>query len=629
MTRFTKHEGPGERPEVPANAPRQPVDPAELRRIAEGRVALLPRTMPDGTAQVEALLHELQVHQIELEMQNEALQARLEAEENLARYTDLYELAPVAYFTLRRDGSIRQMNFAGATLIGLPPGRLSGQRLGAFVAPDMRAAFNAFLERVFAQSEKAVLEVTFQLDGRPELVAHIEAVADSSGAQCRLGATDITGPKRTEQALRESEERLRLALLGANDGWWDWRLTSDELYLSSRWLDTLGYSAAELSPDRAARQRLIHPEDRGRFERALREALDSGAENYEVEFRLRHRDGHDVPVLSRAHITRNAEGAAVRISGTDTDLTARVALDHERRLAQRVFASTDEGIMVTDRDGTILEVNPAFEAITGYPRAEALGRNSRMLRSGTHDSAFFQAMWQALDETGQWRGELWNRRKNGEVYPEWLTISAVRDAQGRTTHFVGVFNDIGTMKAARAQIEFLAHHDPLTRLPNRVLLRERLEHALLRAQRHGGRLAVIVLDLDRFKSVNDALGHPLGDALLQEVARRMTQVVRAEDTLARLGGDEFLLLLEDEAGVADVESVARKLLGVLAPPIAAGEHSLRVTVSLGASLFPQHGEDADTLLKHADQAMYQAKKHGRNRLCLFTRTLRAARWSGW
>jgi diguanylate cyclase (GGDEF)-like protein len=205
----------------------------------------------------------------------------------------------------------------------------------------------------------------------------------------------------------------------------------------------------------------------------------------------------------------------------------------------------------------------------------------------------------------------------------------VRDAQGRTTHFVGVFNDIGTMKAARAQIEFLAHHDPLTRLPNRVLLRERLEHALLRAQRHGGRLAVIVLDLDRFKSVNDALGHPLGDALLQEVARRMTQVVRAEDTLARLGGDEFLLLLEDEAGVADVESVARKLLGVLAPPIAAGEHSLRVTVSLGASLFPQHGEDADTLLKHADQAMYQAKKHGRNRLCLFTRTLRAARWSGW
>ncbi len=287
-------------------------------------------------------------------------------------------------------------------------------------------------------------------------------------------------------------------------------------------------------------------------------------------------------------------------------------IDEERRLAQMVFASTSEGITVTDASGKIVEVNPAFERITGFSRADAIGRSPRILQSGRHDAAFYRAMWETLLETGQWRGEVWNRRRSGELYPEWLTISAVRDAAGRATHYVGVFSDITTVKEAQEQIEFLAHHDALTRLPNRTLLRERLAHCITRARRHQQQLAVLLLDLDRFKNVNDTLGHPVGDELIVEVAQRITALVRADDTLARLGGDEFALLVEDEASVMAIEAVARKLVDVFAVPVRVADHALTVTASIGISVYPGDGEDADTLLKNADSAMYQAKHSGRN-----------------
>ncbi|HRP96014.1 MAG TPA: EAL domain-containing protein [Rhodocyclaceae bacterium] len=297
--------------------------------------------------------------------------------------------------------------------------------------------------------------------------------------------------------------------------------------------------------------------------------------------------------------------------------------DQQRRLAQMVFRSTSEGITVTDTAGTIVEVNPAFEAITGYTRDEVLGRNPRMLQSGRQDREFYAGMWQALLKAGQWRGEVWNRRKSGEIYPEWLTISAVRNGTGKISHYVGVFSDVSSVKEAQAQIEFLAHHDALTRLPNRALLLERLQHGLTHARRHGQRLAVMLLDLDRFKNVNDSLGHPVGDELLQEIGRRISAQIRADDTLARLGGDEFVLLLEDEASIAGIEAVARKLLGVLAKPVVVGKHALTITASIGISVYPEDGDDADTLLRNADGAMYEAKKQGRNGYAFFAPELAA------
>ncbi|GAB4267380.1 MAG: hypothetical protein Kow0065_17990 [Methylomicrobium sp.] len=312
-------------------------------------------------------------------------------------------------------------------------------------------------------------------------------------------------------------------------------------------------------------------------------------------------------------------GAAIRHALEEKKLRDERKHSLEKlRLADQVFESTGEGIIVTDTDAKIVAVNPAFEEITGYTRAEVLGKNPNILKSNRQDRAFFREMWNVLLATGHWRGEVWNRRKNGDLYPEWLTISGVRNHAGDFTHFVGVFNDISSIKEAQAQLDFLAHHDALTRLPNRTLFRDRLGHALVHAKRENGTLAVLFLDLDRFKYVNDTLGHPIGDDLLQKAAERMSQTIRAQDTLARLGGDEFVLLLEDDSTAHHAVIVAHKLLQIFSQPMQIEGHALTVTASIGIALYPNDGDDVDTLLKHADLAMYQAKQQGRNTYQFFS-----------
>lgn len=312
-------------------------------------------------------------------------------------------------------------------------------------------------------------------------------------------------------------------------------------------------------------------------------------------------------------------GAAIRHALEEKELRdERKRYLEKLRLADQVFESTGEGIIVTDIDANIVAVNPAFEQITGYTKIEVLGKNPRILKSNHQDRSFFFELWNTLLGTGHWRGEVWNRRKNGEVYPEWLTISAVKNSEGATTHFVGVFNDISSVKEAQAQLDFLAHHDALTRLPNRTLFRDRLGHALIHAQRENKNLAVLFLDLDRFKTINDTLGHPVGDDLLKQAAERMQQAIRADDTLARLGGDEFVLLLEDDSTAHHAVIVAHKLLQIFNRPMFIDDHTLTVTASIGIALFPQDGKDVDTLLKHADLAMYQAKQQGRNTYQFFS-----------
>lgn len=320
---------------------------------------------------------------------------------------------------------------------------------------------------------------------------------------------------------------------------------------------------------------------------------------------------------------RGEDGELLGTVGFSRDISDRRKIEQELRFAERVFQSTTEGILVTDAAGSIVAVNPAFETITGYRREDAIGRNPRLLKSGRHDEAFYRDIWRSVNSLGQWRGELWNRRKSGEIYPEWLTVSVVRDHADAITHYVAVFSDISTLKFAQERIEFLAYHDSLTRLPNRILLRDRLEHALSRARRERGVLALMFFDLDRFKSVNDTLGHTVGDELLIEVARQIGDLVRASDTLARLGGDEFVLLIEDEADVSQVAAVARKMLDVFARPRSIAGHELTVTTSIGIALYPDDGDDVDTLLKHADLAMYEAKSQGRNNYQFFSPKLTA------
>lgn len=293
--------------------------------------------------------------------------------------------------------------------------------------------------------------------------------------------------------------------------------------------------------------------------------------------------------------------------------------------AAAVFESSREGIVITDLEPRILAINRAYTEITGYSKAQVLGKNPKIIKSGHHGKPFYQAMWASLKTVGHWSGEIRNRRKNGEIYPQWLTISTVCNDRNEPCNYVGVFADITQMKQSEAQLAHLAHYDPLTGLPNRLLVQSRLHHAIERAQRHNLRIATLYVDLDRFKNVNDSLGHPIGDELLIMLAARLKKRLREEDTLARLGGDEFLLVLEDIKEPSESASVAQTLIDLLATPFALPSgHEIFINASIGISLFPDDASNVTELIQHADMAMYLAKKEGRSTYRYHTEALSIA-----
>lgn len=445
---------------------------------------------------------------------------------------------------------------------------------------------------------------------------------DYEGRPARLALVlDITEQVKAEAALRESEERLRLALMGANDGWWDWDLENDHLYYSPRWWSMLGYSPNELPADTGLWRRLACPEDLPEAERVIAATLKYGERRYSVECRMRHRDGHLVPVLSSGLVTYAADGKPVRITGSNSDLSVYRQFDEQRRMAQRVFASAGEGMTITDLEGRILDVNPAFETITGYRREEVLGKNPSVLQSGRQSPDFYQEMWRTLKKTGQWRGEIWNRRKSGEVYPEWLTVSAVKDDKGKVTHYVGVFSDISSIKAVEQKADFLKHHDSLTGLPNRLLLAERMRRGLARARRNDAPLVVMMIGLDRFDAINEAVGHAVGERLLESAVARLAKAVREVDTLARFSDDRFVLFAEEAVTIDQVDTIARRVLGQLVDPFIIAEHTLGVSASIGVVLYPSDGESVEELVKHAELAMIESRRAGPGYYRYFSRTL--------
>ncbi len=303
----------------------------------------------------------------------------------------------------------------------------------------------------------------------------------------------------------------------------------------------------------------------------------------------------------------------------------KVRAEAALRQSSAVFESTRDGVVITTLEPRIVAVNPAYTEITGYSADEVIGRNPGLLRSGRHDRAFYQAMWASLREVGYWQGEVWNRRANGEVYPQWLTLSTVRDEAGEPSHYVGVFTDLTQLKRSEQQLEHLTHYDPLTDLPNRLLVQSRLEHAIDQARRHRSKLGVLFVDLDRFKNVNDSLGHPAGDALIQAVAGRLRAGLREEDTLARLGGDEFLVVIEDLESADEAASVARKLTELVQQSFrVAGDREVIVSASVGISLYPDDGTTVTDLIQYADAALHQAKAEGRNSSCFYASALTAA-----
>ncbi|MCW2274354.1 EAL domain-containing protein [Rhodoblastus acidophilus] len=434
---------------------------------------------------------------------------------------------------------------------------------------------------------------------------------------------DISGRKATQAALEQSEERFRLALESAREGVWDWRPDSDEAYFSPGWKAMLGYGDDEIENRASAWRRAVADEGREAFRRQFLEIRAGQRRNFEFETRMRHRDGRWIDILSRGIPVFDAGGRMIRVVGADTDITERKRHEAQRRLASAVFVSTHEGVCVTDAQRNILMVNPAFEEITGYREAEVRGENPRVLKSGLHDDAFYQAIWQDIGDKDYWRGEIWNKRKDGSVYPEWLTISAVRDSLGVVTNYVALFTDISRVKESEERLKFLAHHDPLTSLPNRTLLSLRIAQALGRARNAPTTAAVLFLDLDRFKTVNDSLGHAAGDELLALASERWKQALRPTDTLARVGGDEFVVLLENLRDAHEAELIARRLIAATSAPFTlAHEREACVGLSVGASLFTPDA-DADALIQRADSALYLSKQSGGGALNFYSEDVTA------
>ena len=320
-------------------------------------------------------------------------------------------------------------------------------------------------------------------------------------------------------------------------------------------------------------------------------------------------------------LTSSAQQLGRTNHALEREVAVRIRAQEQLRLAANVFEGSAEAIMIADAEALLVSVNRAFAEITGYCQEDALGRNPRFLLSDPDDDKFHRQLLDSLSSTGAWRGEAWGRRKSGDAYPAWCAVSAVRTQDGRITHYVAIFSDVSDRKRAEARIEFLAHHDSLTGLPNRVLLRDRFDQAIAHAARAHTKIALLFLDVDHFKAVNDSLGHPVGDALLRQIAKRLRDCVRAEDTVCRQGGDEFVILLTDVGDTQAASVVAEKVLATLREPLEVDGHSLSTACSLGISLHPDDGEGFDVLLQKADTAMYRAKGSGRNTFRFFAREM--------
>lgn len=423
---------------------------------------------------------------------------------------------------------------------------------------------------------------------------------------------DITQLKRDERLLQVAEERWRFAIDGSNLGLWDWHVADGTVFLSKRWKNMLGFDESEVGDQLSEWSSRVHPDDLARVNADVQELLSNPAAQYSNEHRVLCKNGTYKWILDRGKVVeRNERGEAVRVIGTHTDLSDLKQREAALDLHAGVFMNSLEGIVICGPDQRIKSVNRTFTEITGYAAEEAIGHPPSFLSSGRHDADFYRQMWQQIEQTGRWQGEIWNRRKSGEVYIEWLTINVDHAPDGSVRHYYAIFSDITQRKAAEEKIRHITQHDTLTNLPNQSVLRDRLGLALAHAQRNHEALAVMFMDIDRFKNINDSLGPTAADALLVEVAHRLTQTVRQQDTVSRQGGDEFTLLLP-EVDAGDAAHVAQKLLKAFAEPFHVSGQQLVVSPSIGIAVYPTDGHVIDTLLQASDMAMYRAKNDGGN-----------------
>ena len=540
----------------------------------------------------------------------------------------ILESAADAIVAIDETSHVVFSNPAAAQLLGYSTGKLQGMSMTDLMPERFRAQHTAGFARYLHTGQRQLpwqnMRLTVQCHEAGEIPVEVSFGEQRMGTKrLFIGVIrDVREQQQAEKALRTSERKYRtlvenLPIKVFLKDRQSTYISCNELFakmveLSAK--DIAGHTDHDFFPANLANK---YCEDDHRI-------MTSGQPE-EIEEDYLEQGERRIALTMKTPVHDEA-GIVTGILGIFTDITERKRTEDRLRQSATVFDSSTEGITITDPEHNIITVNRSFSEITGYTEAEVLGRNPRMLQSGRHGRDFYRAMWAAINNHGRWRGEIWNRRKNGEIYPELLTINAVRDDQGRLVNYIGVFSDLSQIKQSESMLEHLAHYDPLTELPNRLLIRSRLEHALEQARTQGTHLAVLCLDLDRFKNINDSLGHPAGDQLLHELAKRLGAHLHTPDiTLGRLGGDEFVILMEDLKQVESAAIVAQDVLRLLEQPFQLGEHGeVFIAASIGISLFPEDAGDATQLFRNADTALYQAKEQGRNTYHFYTEGLTRA-----
>jgi diguanylate cyclase (GGDEF)-like protein/PAS domain S-box-containing protein len=522
-----------------------------------------------------------------------------------------FEAADVGLAHIGLDGKILRANPVFSALFGFRPEEIVGIDKLALAHPDDREALRADFEALRrGEALNYAAERTYLVRGGGTIQAWSSARLIGDPRVVMLVTEDVTARRAAEHALRKSEERFQLAMKGANEGLYDWGVAEHKTYLSPRWKSMLGYEEHEIADEPESWLPLAAPGVVEAMAEQIR-LLEAGEiDTYELQIKLKHKDGRWLDILSRAFPVFDDNHRMVRLVGTHQDITQRKRHEAEIRLSATVFANTPEGIVVADFAGFIEAVNPAFETLTGYSLGDVKGRKIGLLKSGRHDARFYEDLHRDIKTTGRWRGEIWNRRKDGAVVPFWATISVVRDDHGQPSGYIALYSDISDYKRSQSRLDFLAHHDAETALPNRISLKRRIEAAIAAIGLRGG-AALFHLDLDRYRAIVESLGHAAGDELLAQTAKRFFSKLGPSDMLARVGVDEFAILKQPCADAEEAKDFAEALLAEMEQPFVFVSGSKAYSgAHIGLAFLATPELDADTALWQAESALYAAKESG-------------------
>jgi diguanylate cyclase (GGDEF)-like protein/PAS domain S-box-containing protein len=535
-------------------------------------------------------------------------------------------MLPGLIYVLMQPSStaIATAGFSGLLLVFLV---VSGRRINFTVVSSLKLRLRNedlihFLEGSKMEMENINQKLALEIYDRKNAEIRLQEVNDNLERKVSERTQALS---TLNDALRQSQERLSLAIDASGIGLWDWHLAGDDIY-HSNFEQLLGYSGKELTGFMGHLKPLVHPDDYLMVKKAIVMHLRKRTPLYNVRYRMRHRRGHWVWVEDNGRVIAwNEEGRATRMIGTRRDISREREQEEKMRLSASVFHQAAEAIFILDHEFRFVSVNPGFTQITGYTDAEVVGLRLTEFRTHYPDViAQYLQITKALTEHGEWQGELTEYRKNGEAFPEWVHVSSVRDESGNATHYIGLFNDMTARREAEERLRYLSNYDKLTGFANRNLFRDRLHAAISHARDQNKQVALLYIDLDRFRNINDTLGHEVGDELLKKAGRRISSVEADVDTISRIGGDEFTIIVDHYEDRAALEHFCERIIAELRRPFRIGEHELLLGASIGISVFPENGRELQVLLNHADIAMHQAKRMGGNTTKFYTSDLRVA-----